>query len=789
MPGLAYHFNQKFFKDLENLHGVALENIVYYKNNHHYFVMSAKKPSLLQRGVLKQDFSNPEDLLQRSNVDKSKLETYVSDTVQYATEGQISLKSNNFSKNGRGNNDVAIFDFTNRWQAKMSSITYQVVPTGRPLLTVLIGDALLNPFWPMGTGIGRGFQGCLDAAWFFKEYVQAQRRNIDLKTQIILAKEAISRYELSYQRIYANMDSDSDLKRPFTNHSLDPRSRYKDYESVTMNASSRMASSQWKIDQAARDSLSRPSIAVDQSNPVFEDLNASFAQISETLQRTSSRRKSDAEETKIKRKKSIENSKITPQIGEKVRQILSLVNGRVNRDPYNLNVGSMAPFEWVDGKILMALVHGHDSKNFDESYCELFNLSSPERIEKTLKICEDIYNVQMFSCKELMFFGEPGGLDLPGLVFKLDMLLRAFKKHKSGDKIESFSRNTPSQASFKDRRGFIAAQFGAEIRTNVKRSPVQSKLNTRLRRAERSQTTMINFTPSPVKIDKPIEKPVPAPRKIFFDQDKPTILPRRSPSNKSELPPPKISKRVSTVTLASQTPLERSSLGSSNSRPHSFAESISRPSVDEKITEVSSDILWERGIRSPPQAPKTNRDDRQKLKLDMSDQTPMLKFEYSPLRTRSRSFVLDAKKSLSPSSPVASKQGSPVPKRMSTSSENSRRFTPPPVEKNTNNSPKPYKSPNTPLTSPTDSSNEIGTPSISLKYDSSHNSVPSFDLNSTLAGRGDRICNWKQKLRSQSTAKKTTLREPLKKNNMEANLSLDFYSIEKFHEKGIRIFL
>lgn len=34
--------------------GVDLENIVYYKDDTHYFVMTAKKTSLIKKGVIKQ---------------------------------------------------------------------------------------------------------------------------------------------------------------------------------------------------------------------------------------------------------------------------------------------------------------------------------------------------------------------------------------------------------------------------------------------------------------------------------------------------------------------------------------------------------------------------------------------------------------------------------------------------------------------------------------------------------------------------------------------------------------
>lgn len=37
-----------------NLSGIDLENIVYYKDDTHYFVMTAKKQSLLEKGVILQ---------------------------------------------------------------------------------------------------------------------------------------------------------------------------------------------------------------------------------------------------------------------------------------------------------------------------------------------------------------------------------------------------------------------------------------------------------------------------------------------------------------------------------------------------------------------------------------------------------------------------------------------------------------------------------------------------------------------------------------------------------------
>ena len=40
-------------QELKAQTGIDLENIVYYKDDTHYFVMTAKKDSLLNKGVLK----------------------------------------------------------------------------------------------------------------------------------------------------------------------------------------------------------------------------------------------------------------------------------------------------------------------------------------------------------------------------------------------------------------------------------------------------------------------------------------------------------------------------------------------------------------------------------------------------------------------------------------------------------------------------------------------------------------------------------------------------------------
>lgn len=51
--GVAFVYRQDFFNNLAKTHNIELENIVYYKDETHYFVMTVRKHSLIGKGVLK----------------------------------------------------------------------------------------------------------------------------------------------------------------------------------------------------------------------------------------------------------------------------------------------------------------------------------------------------------------------------------------------------------------------------------------------------------------------------------------------------------------------------------------------------------------------------------------------------------------------------------------------------------------------------------------------------------------------------------------------------------------
>ena len=52
ISSVARIYNQSFFQSLLKVTGIVLENIVYCKDNAHYFVMTAKKQCLMHPGVL-----------------------------------------------------------------------------------------------------------------------------------------------------------------------------------------------------------------------------------------------------------------------------------------------------------------------------------------------------------------------------------------------------------------------------------------------------------------------------------------------------------------------------------------------------------------------------------------------------------------------------------------------------------------------------------------------------------------------------------------------------------------
>ncbi|CAH1389567.1 unnamed protein product [Nezara viridula] len=209
ISGVAFIFNQKFFKELTAETGIDLENIVYYKDDTHYFVMTAKKHSLIDKGVILNDCQDTAKLLSPENVDKGALMEYAREAADFSTNGQLPCLE--FAVNHYGQPDVAMFDFTSMYAAENASRMAEVA--GHRLFITLVGDSLLEPFWPTGSGCARGFLSSMDACWALRSWSLGAH-----PLEVLAERESI--YRLLGQTTPEN------LQRDLQSYTLDPHTRY-----------------------------------------------------------------------------------------------------------------------------------------------------------------------------------------------------------------------------------------------------------------------------------------------------------------------------------------------------------------------------------------------------------------------------------------------------------------------------------------------------------------------------------------------------------------------------------
>lgn len=209
ISGVARIYNQKFFKNLLRDTGIDLENIVYYKDDTHYFVMTAKKQSLLKMGVILQDLADTDSLLSPANVDSEALFKYARDAANFSTGYQ--LPQIEFALNHHQQPDVDMFDFTCMYRAENAALVRE--RRGARLLIGLVGDCLVEPFWPLGTGVARGFLAAYDAAWMVKKWASGAP-----PLEVLAERESV--YQLLSQTTPDNTNKN------ISQYNIDPASRY-----------------------------------------------------------------------------------------------------------------------------------------------------------------------------------------------------------------------------------------------------------------------------------------------------------------------------------------------------------------------------------------------------------------------------------------------------------------------------------------------------------------------------------------------------------------------------------
>lgn len=164
---VASHFARESFARLAASSGLQCENLVYFKDDTHYFVFCPRKAGLLEQGILKADAASLTELLRPENIDYAALEVAVRRIA-----GHVGLPQDLRLALRGPNPDMAVFDFTAKaavsraWNILHKSSADASVKkpfTWRSdLLVLAVGDAAIAPFWPQGTGIARGFLCALD---------------------------------------------------------------------------------------------------------------------------------------------------------------------------------------------------------------------------------------------------------------------------------------------------------------------------------------------------------------------------------------------------------------------------------------------------------------------------------------------------------------------------------------------------------------------------------------------------------------------------------------------------
>ena len=209
IAGVAAIYNQQFFRSLKSDKRIELENIVYSKDDTHYFVITAKKKNLLGKKVLKSDGKVLGDLCRRENIDYAMLINYVREVNDFATGLELDFY---IKKDGRS--DVSLFDFSRRAVSTNACRMFQ--KHGATITVLLVGDSLIEPFWTLGAGLALGVLAVLDTAWFIKGFSEA----------VLNPFELIAHRECLFKLLNSQFKSNNLLK-PFSNYTIDPTTRYR----------------------------------------------------------------------------------------------------------------------------------------------------------------------------------------------------------------------------------------------------------------------------------------------------------------------------------------------------------------------------------------------------------------------------------------------------------------------------------------------------------------------------------------------------------------------------------
>ena len=139
------------------MRGIHLENMEYMRFSTHFIVATVKLASLVAYGALVEAKSTIRDSLKPCNVVMERLRAFVR---CMATAAGVP-EDTPFSEH----HGINIFDFSCKGHLLKSYSVLASDHSPSAPLVLPIGDSLVNPFWPQGLGVNRGFHSAIDAAW------------------------------------------------------------------------------------------------------------------------------------------------------------------------------------------------------------------------------------------------------------------------------------------------------------------------------------------------------------------------------------------------------------------------------------------------------------------------------------------------------------------------------------------------------------------------------------------------------------------------------------------------
>merc|ERR550532_1476030 len=167
-----------FFNKIEQEADAKLDMLIYYKASfHNYIIITPDRDTLTRNdcpGAI-YTFGAARDVAGKKAAEKKKLKDFTAKVLKVAGVPVDDQLSNGGYVDPP--NDCMAFDFAECWNTK-KSIVFNLPPSdydteqhgpwmGSRLvpMVALAGDALLEPFWPMGLGLKRGWQAIMDTCY------------------------------------------------------------------------------------------------------------------------------------------------------------------------------------------------------------------------------------------------------------------------------------------------------------------------------------------------------------------------------------------------------------------------------------------------------------------------------------------------------------------------------------------------------------------------------------------------------------------------------------------------